>query len=100
MSELQCVFQCDESSNVHLNTLSEDQLVCLHEKLKIRKKLKIKYHDLKLPDALLDTHGYHRNCFSNFSYIKPQYMKKYEEACRKGKNYLICGVFKRSIKKL
>lgn len=42
--------------------------------LSIREKLKLKYSEVDLPSKIEEVHGYHLNCYKNFTSINRKYL--------------------------
>lgn len=80
-----CVFHCENvSDKIYLFT--EEKLQQCHEKLRVRKVLKMKYSDVDLPDHITENHGYHSICCKNFMAIAKKTLEKYNELKKSEEN--------------
>lgn len=82
--KIKCILEpyCIEASTDNMKQLTEEILKTCHEKLKIRKKLAIKYSNVTLPENLNETHYYHPKCRNNLVTINKQYMDRYKKLCQ------------------
>lgn len=76
---------CNESSGSKIILFNDNILEKCSKILKIRVFCKLKYNEIILPKNSDNIHGYHGNCYSNFTAIKTKYVDKYSES-QKSKN--------------